>query len=93
MVIVADVICYNCGLINDSVMVGAKNICNGCDGVVKINAPAIKHIIPFGKYKDVYVKQMNTPEQRQYLAWMYNNCDMLSKNFKESIHKHLHKKA
>lgn len=70
----SDVICQNCGSINDyrPVMKSNQNTawCNGCDKFIK-NLPQGKPpMLFFGKYKGRLISTMLNDEEIRYLQWM-----------------------
>ena len=69
-----DIICQNCGSINDYRTVMKSNQqtawCNGCDCFIK-NLPQGKPVkLYFGKYKDRLLSSMDGVEEVQYLKWL-----------------------
>ena len=76
-----DIICTNCGNINDyRVEEKANNhvaFCNGCGKFIK-NIPHSEKPpqFYFGKYKGKLISDFSTPEELQYLDWALNNINM-----------------
>jgi hypothetical protein len=80
-----DIICQNCGSINDyrTVMKSNQNTawCNGCDKFIK-NIPQGKPAtLYFGKYKGRELSSMVSDDELKYLEWVseQNWCKSLLK--------------
>lgn len=69
-----DVICQNCGSVNDyrTVMRANQNTawCNGCDKYIKNVSQGKPPTLFFGKYKDRIIATMLHKDEVEYLRWL-----------------------
>lgn len=87
-----DIVCQNCGSINDyrTVMKSNQNTdwCNGCNKFIK-NIPQGKPIVLyFGKYKGRELSSMNDEFEIKYLKWVIDQ-DWCKSLLKKQIEDHL----
>jgi len=89
---IPDVVCQNCGNVNDfrTVMKSNQNTawCNSCDKFIK-NIPQGKPPqLYFGKYKGTLISDMRSDEQVKYLQWLIQQ-PFCKENLTTSIKNHL----
>lgn len=87
-----DVICKQCGSINDfNVVEGTHRTayCNGCNAYIKhLPKPNKEHVIYFGKFKGTKLADFTTRDHVSWLQWAVKNCQ-LQDDLKDAIIKHL----
>lgn len=88
-----DLKCKHCGSVNKFNVVVSGNhlkaVCSVCDSYIKfLPQPTEDFIIPFGKYKDMPLKDMRSKEQISYLRWMIETGKFNS-NIKRHVETHL----
>lgn len=80
-----DVICGNCGSINDFTTERKANnlvaTCNGCDRFIK-NIPYDEPKFYFGKYKDKPIKEI---EDLQYLTWARDKMNSINPRTRTAV--------
>lgn len=73
-----EVVCRNCGLINDYRIVTRSNnrqaYCNGCGNFIK-NIPHAEPMLYVGKYKSIPIKQI---QDLNYLQWAIKTMKLSS---------------
>jgi len=86
-----DVICKNCGTMNDyRTEKKANNLlayCLSCGAYIK-NIPYTEPAIHFGKYKGKFIKDYHTRDEVRYLQWAYQNIK-LNESVRRAIELHL----
>lgn len=71
-----EIICQNCGSINDyrTVMKSNQNTawCNGCDKFIKNISQGKPPMLYFGKYKGRLISTLNDEDEIKYLKWVFD---------------------
>lgn len=75
-----DVVCKNCGLVNDYTTTEAgphiKAVCNGCDKYIKMLPQAKETVLYFGKYKGRSLESLKEKEELSWVQWACRTCSM-----------------
>lgn len=90
----ADLICTNCGSVNDYVVnktdLHHTAYCNGCGRYIKHLPKENKDlVIYFGKFKGTCLKDFKSKDHVSWLNWALNNTTNFKPHEIETITKHL----